>query len=86
MSANQLTGVKYDLNEEKIKLILETIALVEPKIKSLQERYENDENLRDDCMLLYSGHINANALTPHLKSEEGECAVFQEVKCKIVSS
>ena len=47
---------------------------------------KNDENLRDDCMLLYSGHINANALTPHLKSEEGECAVFQEVKCKIVSS
>jgi len=46
MSANQLTGVKYDLNEEKIKLILETIALVEPKVNKLQERYENDESLR----------------------------------------
>ena len=46
MSANQLTGVKYDLNEEKIKLILETIALVEPKVKVLQDRYENDESIR----------------------------------------
>jgi Ni,Fe-hydrogenase III large subunit len=46
MSANQLTGVKYDLDEQKIKLILETIALVEPKVKLLQDRYENDENLR----------------------------------------
>ena len=46
MSANQLTGVKYDLNEEKIKLILETIALVEPKVNALQDRYENDESIR----------------------------------------
>jgi Ni,Fe-hydrogenase III large subunit len=46
MSANQLTGVKYDLNEEKIKLILEKIALVEPKAKELQNRFENDEIIR----------------------------------------
>jgi len=46
MSANQLTGVKYDLNEQKIKLILDTLAIVEPKVKSLQDRYENDETLR----------------------------------------
>ncbi len=47
---------------------------------------KNDENLRDDCMLLYSGHKNANMLTPYAKSEEGEAAIFQEVKCHIVSS
>jgi len=46
MSANQLTGVKYDLNEEKIKLILEIIALVEPQVNMLQDRYENDESIR----------------------------------------
>jgi anaerobic selenocysteine-containing dehydrogenase len=47
---------------------------------------KNDENLRDDCMLLYSGHKNANMLTPYAKSDEGESAIFQEVKCQIVSS
>lgn len=41
---------------------------------------KNDENLRDDCLLVYSGHKNANMLTPHMISQEGECAVFQEVK------
>jgi anaerobic selenocysteine-containing dehydrogenase len=47
---------------------------------------KNDENLRDDCFMIYSGHKNANALTPQMKSEEGECAVYQELKCTIVSS
>jgi len=46
MSANQLTGVKYDLNEEKITLILDVLKKVEPQAKALQERYENDESLR----------------------------------------
>ncbi len=46
VSANQLTGVKYDLNEEKIRLILKTIDIAEPKIKVLQDRYENDELVR----------------------------------------
>jgi len=44
---------------------------------------KNDKNLRDDCMLLYSGHKDANMLTPHAMSEEGECAIFQELKCVI---
>ncbi len=47
---------------------------------------KNDQNLRDDCMLLYSGHKNSNMLTPHALSEEGKCAIFQELKCNIVSS
>ncbi len=47
---------------------------------------KNDENLRDDCMLLYSGHKNSNMLTPHAMSEEGKCAIHQELKCQIVSS
>ena len=47
---------------------------------------KNDENLRDDCMLLYSGHKNANMLTPHVMSEEGKCAIYQELKCQIMSS
>ena len=46
---------------------------------------KNDENLRDDCMLLYSGHKNANMLTAHAMSEEGKCAIYQELKCHIVN-
>ena len=45
---------------------------------------KNDDNLRDDCMLLYSGHKDANALTPYLQSQEGNSAIFQEFKCHIV--
>ncbi|WP_037940715.1 molybdopterin-dependent oxidoreductase [Sulfurospirillum arcachonense] len=47
---------------------------------------KNDENLRDDCMLLYSGHKDANMLTPYAKSDEGDAAIYQEMKCQIVSS
>ncbi len=50
MSANQLTGTKYDLNDKKIKLILETLSLVEPKVKSLQEKYENDPIVRENTI------------------------------------
>ncbi len=47
---------------------------------------KNDKNLKDDCMLLYSGHKDANMLTPHIMSEEGKSAVYQELKCMIISS
>lgn len=36
--------------------------------------------LRDDCFLLYSGAKNVNQLTPHMRSQEGNNAVFQNVK------
>ena len=38
------------------------------------------EKLREDCLLLYSGARNANCLTPPKISQEGECAIYQEVK------
>lgn len=41
---------------------------------------KNDARLREDCLLIYSGHKDANALTPHKVSQEGKCAVFQELK------
>ncbi len=40
--------------------------------------------LRDDCLLLYSGAKNANVLTPPKISQEGECAIYQEVKVTLV--
>ena len=36
--------------------------------------------LRDDCLLLYSGAKNVNMLTPYATSQEGQCAVFQDMK------
>ncbi|WP_333805295.1 molybdopterin-dependent oxidoreductase [Sulfurospirillum sp.] len=41
------------------------------------------DKLRDDCLLLYSGAKNANRLTPHLMSQEGNSAVYQEMKVKL---
>ena len=38
------------------------------------------ERLRDDCLLLYSGAKNANRLTPPKISQEGNCAIYQELK------
>lgn len=39
-----------------------------------------DERLRDDSILIYSGTHGVNYLTPDKMSEEGESAVFQDVK------
>jgi len=41
------------------------------------------DKLRDDCLLLYSGAKNANRLTPHAMSQEGHCAIYQEMKVRL---
>ncbi len=50
MSVNLFTGVKYDLDDKKIDFILNKLSIVEPKIKELQSRYENDETIRERCI------------------------------------
>jgi len=42
-----------------------------------------DERLRDDCLLLYSGNVNSNMLTPYKISQEGVCAVIQDKKVNL---
>lgn len=42
-----------------------------------------DASLRRDCLLIYSGTLNVNVLTPALLSFEGESAVYQEHKIKV---
>ncbi len=42
-----------------------------------------DDNLREDLVLIHSGAKGVNRLTPSLKSDEGDSAVFQEVKIKL---
>ena len=41
------------------------------------------DRLRDDCVMLYSGAKNANRLTPHKASQEGNCAIYQEIKVRL---
>lgn len=41
------------------------------------------QKLRDDCVMLYSGAKNANKLTPPSASQEGSCAIYQEIKVKM---
>lgn len=41
------------------------------------------DRLRDDCLMLYSGAHNANRLTPFKMSQEGKCAIYQEIKVEL---
>lgn len=41
------------------------------------------DKLRDDCLLIHSGAKNANQLTPYAMSQEGNCAIYQEMKVKL---
>jgi len=41
------------------------------------------ERLREDCLMLYSGALGANQLTPPKMSQEGRCAIFQELKVSL---
>ncbi|MEA1916838.1 MAG: molybdopterin-dependent oxidoreductase [Campylobacterota bacterium] len=42
-----------------------------------------DENLRDDCILIYAGNPKVNYLTPSKLSYDGKNAVFQELKVDV---
>ncbi|MBV5334942.1 MAG: molybdopterin oxidoreductase, partial [Sulfuricurvum sp.] len=44
---------------------------------------KHDPSLRRDCLLIYSGTLDVNVLTPALLSYEGESAVYQEHKIKV---
>lgn len=44
------------------------------------------ERLRDDCLMLYSGAKNANRLTPPKVSQQGQCAIYQELKVTVKRS
>ncbi|WP_331773916.1 molybdopterin-dependent oxidoreductase [Sulfurospirillum sp. 1612] len=39
-----------------------------------------DPSLRDDCLALFSGGKNSNVLTPSRVSDEGDCAIYQDIK------
>jgi anaerobic selenocysteine-containing dehydrogenase len=43
----------------------------------------NDDSLRDDSIMIYSGTKGVNNLTPSIKSDDGDGACFGEVKVKV---
>ena len=46
-------------------------------------RVKNDESLREDCVMIYSGTKGVNNLTSSKHSYEGKSAIYQENKVKI---
>ncbi|NPA50242.1 MAG: molybdopterin-dependent oxidoreductase [Epsilonproteobacteria bacterium] len=54
--------------------------VVESKWGFLIGKAKIDDNLRDDCVLIYNSVNGVNRITPNLVSQEGECAIYQEVK------
>ncbi len=57
--------------------------VVSSKYGEQQYSVKVSRDLRDDCLLIYSGSIGVNRLTPPIASEEGEGACYQEVKVTI---
>jgi len=51
---------------------------------SVEMKVRHDNRLRKDCLLIYSGTPDVNVLTPPHLSYEGESAVYQEIKIKVI--
>jgi anaerobic selenocysteine-containing dehydrogenase len=53
------------------------------EVGSVVLEVKTDENLRGDCVLIYSGTPGVNNLTPSYHSYEGKSAVYQDLKVKV---
>ncbi|MDD5716765.1 MAG: molybdopterin-dependent oxidoreductase [Sulfuricurvum sp.] len=51
---------------------------------TVEMNVKHDERVRRDCVLIYSGTPDVNVLTPPYLSYEGESAVYQEIKIKVI--
>ena len=63
------------IDDEEVKILSETGEVVLP--------VKTNENVRSDCVLIYSGTPGVNNLTTDKRSYEGNAAAFQELKVKI---
>ena len=50
---------------------------------SVRLKVKHNEDLREDCVLIYSGTKGVNNLTSSKHSYEGKCAIYQENKVKV---
>jgi len=57
--------------------------MVTSNIGNIKSKVKANDDLRDDCVLIYSGTKGLNAITSSLHSHEGKCASFQEEKVEI---
>ncbi len=57
--------------------------MVTSKNGNIKAKVQINDDLRDDCVLIYSGTKGVNALTSSLHSHDGKCAVYQEDKVEI---
>ncbi len=62
-------------NGERVRIV--------SKYGAFEFEVEVDDALREDSILIYSGTHGVNYLTPDKLSEEGESAVFQDVKVQL---
>ena len=56
---------------------------VSSDIGSVVLHVKNNESLREDCVLIYSGVSGVNNLTPSYLSYEGQNAVYQDKKVEV---
>ncbi|MCW8839267.1 MAG: molybdopterin-dependent oxidoreductase [Thiovulaceae bacterium] len=54
------------------------LVIIESSVGSVELRVKINNDLRDDCVLIYSGTKGVNNLTSSLHSYEGQNAIFQE--------
>ena len=73
---NVYINASHGYKEDELLMISSVNGNVKLKIKI-------DDNLRDDCVLIYSGTKGVNALTSSLHSYSGKNAIYQEDKIEI---
>ncbi len=56
---------------------------VTSSLGSVELKVKVNDNLREDCVLIYSGTVGLNNLTSSKHSEDGKCAIYQEEKVKL---
>lgn len=56
------------------------LVLLSSKYGSAKFEVKIDKRLRSDTALIHGGAINSNFVTPHFESQEGKCAIYQDVK------
>ena len=54
------------------------------KIGSAKFNVQTCDKLRTDCAVIYAGTKNVNHLTTSMISKNGDCAIFQELKVKLL--
>jgi len=58
---------------------------ISSKYGSINLKVKLDDNVREDCVLIYSGTVGVNHLTSSKHSLDGKSAIFQEEKVEIQS-